>query len=96
YRQINAGTNACVLTQSIKWDMPKKYTALESIRFLDTIMMRPPMMMHTKSNKREGVFSAVNDNPIDKFDGTQNDWYCFPAKIGESLAFIYFHRDYFV
>lgn len=96
YRQINAGTNACVLTQSIKWDMPKKYQALESIRFLDTIMMRPPMMMHTKSNKREGVFSEVANNPIDNFDGTQNDWYCFPAKIGESLAFIYFHRDYFV
>ena len=96
YRQINAGTNACVLTQSIKWDMPKKYQSLESIRFLDTIMMRPPMLMHTKSNKREGVFSAVKDNPIDKFDGSQKDWYCFPAKIGESLAFIYFHRDYFV
>ena len=96
YRQINAGTNACVLTQSIKWDMPKKYAALESIRFLDTIMLRPPMMMHTKSNKREGVFSEVADNPIDKFDGSQKDWYCFPAKIGESLAFIYFHRDYFV
>ncbi|KRO00055.1 hypothetical protein [Companilactobacillus kimchiensis] len=96
YRQINAGTNACVLTQSIKWNTPKKYQALENIRFLDTIMLRPPMMMHTKSNKREGVFSAVADNPIAKFDGTQNDWYCFPAKIGESLAFIYFQRDYFV
>ncbi|CAJ1189500.1 hypothetical protein CPR19088_GLDEOEPO_02013 [Companilactobacillus paralimentarius] len=96
YRQINAGTNACVLTQSIKWNMPKNYQALESIRFLDTIMLRPPMMMHTKSNKREGVFSAVKHNPIDKFDGDQKDWYCFPAKIGESLAFIYFHRDYFV
>lgn len=96
YRQINAGTNACVLTQSIKWAAPKNYQALESIRFLDTIMLRPPMMMHTKSNKREGVFSAVKDNPIDKFDGDQKDWYCFPAKIGESLAFIYFHRDYFV
>lgn len=96
YRQINAGTNACVLTQSIKWAAPKNYQALESIRFLDTIMLRPPMMMHTKSNKREGVFSAVKDNPIAKFDGSQKDWYCFPAKIGESLAFIYFHRDYFV
>lgn len=96
YRQVNAGTNACVLTQSIQWNTPQKYQSLESIRFLDTLMLRPPMMMHTKSNKREGVFSEVFDNPIDKFDGNQKDWYCFPAKIGESLAFIYFHRDYFV
>ncbi|WP_334333511.1 MULTISPECIES: phosphoenolpyruvate carboxykinase [unclassified Companilactobacillus] len=96
YRQVNAGTNACVLTQTIEWNTPQKYESLKSIRFLDTLMLRPPMMMHTKSNKREGVFSEVFTNPIDKFDGTQKDWFCFPAKIGESLAFIYFHRDYFV
>jgi len=96
YRQINAGTNACVLTQSIEWPTPAGYESLKSIRFLDTLMLRPPMMMHTKSNKREGVFSAVNSNPIAKFDGKQEDWFCFPARIGESLAYIYFHRDYFV
>ncbi|MFC6323197.1 phosphoenolpyruvate carboxykinase [Companilactobacillus baiquanensis] len=96
YRQVNAGTNACVLTQSISWPTPKGYEALQNIRFLDTLMLRPPMMMHTKSNKREGVFDAVKDNPIAKFDGDQKDWFCFPAKIGESLAYIYFHRDYFV
>ncbi|WP_125762101.1 phosphoenolpyruvate carboxykinase (ATP) [Companilactobacillus hulinensis] len=96
YRQVNAGTNACVLTQSIDWPTPAGYESLKSIRFLDTLMLRPPMMMHTKSNKREGVFSAVPDNPIAKFDGKQNEWFCFPARIGESLAYIYFHRDYFV
>ncbi|APX71677.1 phosphoenolpyruvate carboxykinase [Companilactobacillus allii] len=96
YRQVNAGTNACVLTQSIDWPTPAGYESLKSIRFLDTLMLRPPMMMHTKSNKREGVFSAVENNPIAKFDGKQNEWFCFPAHIGESLAYIYFHRDYFV
>ncbi|WP_125565801.1 phosphoenolpyruvate carboxykinase [Companilactobacillus insicii] len=96
YRQVNAGTNACVLTQSIEWPTPAGYEGLKSIRFLDTLMLRPPMMMHTKSNKREGVFSAVENNPISKFNGTQNDWFCFPAHIGESLAYIYFQRDYFV
>ncbi|WP_334330393.1 phosphoenolpyruvate carboxykinase [Companilactobacillus sp. HBUAS59699] len=96
YRQVNAGTNACVLTQSIDWPTPAGYENLKSIRFLDTLMLRPPMMMHTKSNKREGVFSAVKTNPIAKFNGKQEDWFCFPAHIGESLAYIYFHRDYFV
>jgi len=96
YRQVNAGTNACVLTQTIKWPAPKGYEKLQSVRFLDTLMLRPPMMMHTKSNKREGDFSEVSDNPITKFEGSREEWYCFPAKIGESLAYIYFHRDYFV
>ncbi|WP_125709061.1 phosphoenolpyruvate carboxykinase (ATP) [Companilactobacillus zhongbaensis] len=96
YRQINAGTNATAIVQSIDWPAPKGYEKLEKIRFLDTLMLRPPMMMHTKSNKREGVFDAVPNNPIKKFDGKRNEWYCFPAKIGESLAYIYFQRDYFV
>ncbi|MQS89772.1 phosphoenolpyruvate carboxykinase [Companilactobacillus mishanensis] len=96
YRQINAGTNACAITQSIDWPAPAGYENLKSIRFLDTLMLRPPMMMHTKSNKREGLFDAVPDNPIKKFNGKSNEWYCFPAKIGESLSYIYFHRDYFV
>lgn len=96
YRQVSAGTSACVLTQSFDWPIPSGYEALKPIRFLDTLMLRPPMMMTTPSNKREGTFTAVPDNPIDKFHGSRDEWYCFPAKIGESLAYIYFHRDYFV
>lgn len=95
YRQVSAGSSACILTQSHNWPLPQGYEALKSIRFLDTIMLRPPMMITTPSNKREGTFSAVSENPIAKFHGQQDEWYCFPAKIGESLAYIYFHRDYF-
>ncbi|BDR56018.1 phosphoenolpyruvate carboxykinase (ATP) [Xylocopilactobacillus apis] len=96
YRQVSAGSSACVLTQSHNWPIPSGYESLKSIRFIDTLMLRPPMMMKTPSNKREGVFSAVQTNPIHKFTATSEEWYCFPAKIGESLAYIYFHRDYFV
>ncbi len=96
YRQVSAGTSAVVLTQSHDWPIPKGYEALKPIRFLDTLSLRPPMMMTTPSNKREGTFTAVPDNPIDKFHGDRKEWYCFPAKIGESLCYIYFHRDYFV
>lgn len=95
YRQVSAGSSACILTQSHNWPLPQGYETLKSIRFLDTIMLRPPMMITTPSNKREGTFSAVSENPIAKFHGQQDEWYCFPAKIGESLAYIYFHRDYF-
>ncbi|MFC6254662.1 phosphoenolpyruvate carboxykinase [Secundilactobacillus hailunensis] len=96
YRQVSAGTSACILTQSVDWPIPEGYEALKPIRFLNTISLRPPMMMKTPSNKREGTFTAVPDNPIAKFHGARDEWYCFPAKIGESLAYIYFQRDYFV
>jgi len=96
YRQVNAGTNASLMVKPYKWSIPSDYEQLKSINFIDKIMLRPPMMMHTQSNKRKGTFSSVDYNPIDHFDGDPDEWYCYPAKIGESLALIYFHQDYFV
>ncbi|WP_076459258.1 phosphoenolpyruvate carboxykinase [Limosilactobacillus caccae] len=96
YRQVNAATNASMLVQNEDWKIPAGYEQLKDIQFIDTVMLRPPMMMHTKSNKREGVFSAVNENPVKRFHGEKGQWYCYPARIGESLAFIYFNVDYLV
>lgn len=96
YRQVNAATNATILVQQYDWKIPAGYEELRDIDFINTVMLRPPMMMHTKSNKREGVFSAVEENPIDRFHGERGKWFCYPAKIGESLAFIYFNVDYLV
>jgi hypothetical protein len=96
YRQVNAASNASILVQTHDWPIPEGYDQLRDIDFIDTVMLRPPMMMHTKSNKREGVFSAVRENPIKRFHGQKGQWYCYPAKIGESLAYIYFNVDYLV
>ncbi|MBD8085620.1 phosphoenolpyruvate carboxykinase [Limosilactobacillus sp. c9Ua_26_M] len=96
YRQVNAATNATILVQQHDWKIPAGYEELRDIDFINTVMLRPPMMMHTKSNKREGVFSAVEENPVDRFHGERGKWFCYPAKIGESLAFIYFNVDYLV
>ena len=96
YRQVNAASNASILVQTHDWPIPEGYDQLRDIDFIDTVMLRPPMMMHTKSNKREGIFSAVEENPIKRFHGQKGQWYCYPAKIGESLAYIYFNVDYLV
>ncbi|AYM02522.1 phosphoenolpyruvate carboxykinase [Levilactobacillus yiduensis] len=94
YRQISAGSSACVLLEQIQWPEPAGYEKLKNIRFINRLMLRPPMMLHTKSNKRKGLFTATKVNPLENFQGTEDDWFCYPAKIGESLAYIYFHRDY--
>ncbi|WP_204120128.1 phosphoenolpyruvate carboxykinase [Levilactobacillus wangkuiensis] len=94
YRQISAGSSACVLLEQVQWPEPAGYEKLADIRFISRLMLRPPMMLHTKSNKRKGLFTATKVNPLENFKGTEDDWFCYPAKIGESLAYIYFHRDY--
>ena len=57
-------------------------------------MLRTPLLLTTRSNKRTGMFVERADNPVDTFSGNADEWFCFPAKIGSMLAFIYFHRDF--
>lgn len=96
YRQLNAASNAALLMKRHHWPLPAGYEALAKVNFIDVAMIRPPLMMHTPSNKREGIFSATPVNPVTKFADQSGEWYCYPAKIGESLAYIYFHEDFMV
>ena len=94
YRQLQAGTNASLLMQRYDWDCPEEYQAIKDIAFVHTIMVRTPMIIHTKSNKRTNVFTEVKENPIHDFSGSPEDWFCYPAWVGEVLIYAYFHKDY--
>ena len=95
YRQMQAGTNAGVSVRKNETKLGEKYAALADIPFIDSVMLRTPMILHPRSNKRTGMFTERNDNPIQEFTGDADTWFCYPCKIGSLLAFIYFHRDFF-
>lgn len=94
YRQLNAGTNACIVTRDVPWRIPDGYEQLHTIPFIDSMMLRTPLILHPKTNKREGTFDPSPYNPIQDFTDEYNDWFCFPAKVGELIAFVFFHRDF--
>ena len=94
YRQIQAGTNASLLMQKYDWDCPKEYEVLKDIDFVHTIMVRTPLILHTKSNKRTNKFVDADHDPILDFRNDNDEWFCYPARIGELLIYAYFHRDY--
>lgn len=94
YRQLQAGTNAALSLRVNKVKLSEKYEALKKIPMIDSLMLRTPMLLHPKSNKRTGMFEEREDNPIHGFTGDKDTWFCYPAKIGNLLAFIYFHRDF--
>lgn len=94
YKQIQAGTNASLLMQQYNWDCPEKYSVLKNISFVHTIMVRTPLIVHTKSNKRTNTFTDADHNPIEDFNGDAEDWFCYPALIGKVLVYAYFHKDY--
>jgi energy-coupling factor transporter ATP-binding protein EcfA2 len=94
FRQIPVGGNASLKINKVLWPLPKGYETLEDIEFIDSILLESPFITYPKKNTRSGMFQEINYNPL--IDGTFNKdhWFCYPAKVGELIAFIYFHRDF--
>lgn len=93
YRQVPAGINAGVILQEIIWPIPKGYEILSDIPFINTIMMDSPFISYPKKNKRSGYFKESMVNPIEDCYLNKDHFFCYPAKIGKLVAFLYFHRD---
>lgn len=95
FRNLQAGTNAAIACYKNKnCKLSEKYDALKDILFIESVMLRTPMILHPRSNKRTGMFEEITDNPITTFQGDANEFFCFPAKVGQLMIFIYFHRDF--
>lgn len=93
YRQLKSGNNASIVLNNYSWSV-KNYEIVKDIKFIDTISLETPFISYPKKNTRSGAFEEVFENPLDKCEIESGDWFCYPAKVGELLAFIYFHRDF--
>lgn len=94
YRQLNAGANAAVVLQKINWTEDERFAGLNRVLFIESIVLNPPLITYPKQNKRKGVFKEVDYNPLKDVKLTRDDWFCYPALVGQSLAYIFFHKDF--
>lgn len=94
YRQLTAGVNAGLVLNEYKNQLPQTYQKLQTIQMIKRIIFTPPFIVYPKQNTRSGMFEEVFENPMNYIDLTDTHFFCYPAKIGESLAFVYFHRDF--
>ncbi len=94
YRQLQAGSNAAMLLSYYNWETPIGYEKLADIPFINQILLRTPLILHPKHNKRTNVFSDAPHNPMADFIKGDQEWICYPAKVGSLLIYTYFHRDY--
>ena len=97
YRQLPAGVNASLLLSKNEWmDKDSQYSFLAKSEAIERIVIRPPFISYSAKNKRTGTYPEAKENPInrikDNFDA--RSYYCYAAKVGSALAYIYFHRDY--
>ncbi|MDR2527089.1 MAG: hypothetical protein LBC92_04405 [Rickettsiales bacterium] len=94
YRQLNAGVNVGIAVGRVPTLLPKDYQALSRVDFVKKVVIQPPFFVYTKQNTRKGIFNEIFENPIKSLQFDSNKWLCYPAKIGEKIAFVYFNTDF--
>ena len=93
YRQVPAAADASIMIRNFNKNYPKTYQCLNDIPFITQVMIETPYITYTKSNKRDGIFEEVYENPIINTKINPSHFFCYPAKVGDNLIYIYFHRD---
>ena len=97
YRQLPAGVNAALLLSKNEWmDKDSEYAFLRKCDAIEQIVIRPPFISYSAKNKRTGTYPEAKENPINwiKDNFKANEYYCYAARVGSSLTYVYFHRDY--
>lgn len=94
YRQLQAGTNASMVLRDIKWAQPEGYEFLRGILFVDQMLLRTPLLLHPKGTKRYGSFQPSDKNPLFGISLDKEQYFCYPAKVGELLVLVYVHFDF--
>jgi hypothetical protein len=92
FRQTPGGFNAGFIVSPSKVELPRPYEKLNSIDVINGVMIRTPFIGHSYSNTRKGIFQEIKVNPIENLNLTQRHWLLFPVKVGDLLAYVYFHR----
>lgn len=96
YRQLIAGVNAGLIVNRTALSITNVYSQLKDIATIESIILHPPFITYPKMNTRTGAFTEVFENPLDGVELESKDYFCFPARVGKLLAFIYFHKDFLV
>ncbi len=97
YRSLPAGVNAGLMISRHNWmSKDSKYSFLAKASALETVLIRPPFISYSSKNKRTGTYPEIFNDPISKISKNfkAEDYYCYSAKVGSCLAYIYFHRDF--
>ncbi len=94
YRQLPSGANMGMLVEQVDWICPDAYSNLRQIPFLRLSLINPPVILYPVTNKRKGAFEEIDGIKPETLRLDQADWFCYPAKVGELTAFIFFHQDF--
>lgn len=95
YRQLIAGVNAGLIVSHMKTRLPETMKSLvDEVMMIESIVLHPPFITYPKRNTRTGTFEEVWENPLQKLELNPKDYFGYPAKVGDLLMLVYFHKDF--
>lgn len=96
YRQVSAGAEIAAITEKAKFKLPADLkNVVKDISSIRQVLIYPPLIFQTTSNKRSGFFERVEKDPARWLQLDSREWLCYPAKIGDLLVNIYFNLKLF-
>ena len=96
YRQVSAGAEIGAIALPKKVNYPTGlYQVLDEVFIIRQVLMYPPMIFNTPTNKREGMFTRIDRSPLEGVKLNPQEWLCYPAKVGSLLVMVYFSLELF-
>ncbi|MHB8134484.1 MAG: phosphoenolpyruvate carboxykinase [Anaerolineaceae bacterium] len=96
YRQVSAGAEMAAIALPEKIPYPTSlYEGLNKILVARQVLIYPPMIYNSATNKRSGTFTRVNYNPLEGLEINPKEWLCYPAKVGSLVINVYFSMTFF-
>ena len=94
YRHVGAGCNVGLIAVSCQFELPPFYdTLLGEIPFVRQVWITPPMILSSSANACSGQFQRADKNPLHGLVLQRGEWLCYPAQVGATVIFIYFHQQ---
>ncbi|MGL5254481.1 MAG: phosphoenolpyruvate carboxykinase [Brevinema sp.] len=93
-RQSRSSINAGLSLGNVSWECPTEYSFLKEVPFIEKLVLMPPFIVYPKKNTRDGFFNVVDKNPLANIRLDNENWFCYPIKVGDLLTFVYFPRDF--
>jgi len=94
YRQVAAGCQIGLIANDIDAEIPKDYDSLKNISIIRQVYMSPPLILDPPTNKRDGFFQKVDENPIKGIEFNEKEWICYPAKVFDTIILVYFNTEF--
>lgn len=94
FHRVAAGCQVALIALNKDWTCPEgEYSVLKSIPFIRQAWIDQPLRIETRDG-RTSRFQRVNSVPLSGMPTEPHEWLCYPAQVGTTVVFVYFHERF--